>query len=250
MKNYDPVMSFGKDEAEAYDAGQRFSRTPSRLDREAVVDLLADLARGGPTLELAIGTGWIALPLAARGIRVDGIDLSADMLAQLRSKPGGKDISVTTGDMADVAVDGRYRLVFVVANSFFNLLAQDDQVRCFENVAAHLEPDGVFVIEAFRPDFLYRLRDNQYVDAEAVEVDEVRLDVARHDSVKQLLVESHVSLSAKGVRLNPVVTRYAWPSELDLMARIAGLRLRDRFGGWNREPFTADSRYTISLYGV
>lgn len=249
MKNYDPVMSFRKDEAEVYDEGQRFSQTPSRRNRNAAIELLESLARGGPALELAIGTGWIALPLAERGIRVDGVDISEAMVAQLRAKPGGERISVTIGSMADAPFDGDYRLVFVVANSLFNMLTQEEQVRCFENVAAHLTDDGLFLIEGFLPGYLYALRDRQYVDAEAVEVDLVRLDVARHDPVGQLLMESHVSLSAGGVRLNPIVTRYAWPSELDLMARVAGLRLTERWSGWNREPFTAESRYAVSVYG-
>ena len=249
MKDYEPVMSFGPKAAEVYDDGQRFSKTPSRSHRDAAVALLENLAGGGPALELAIGTGWIALPLAARGIRVDGIDLSAPMVDELRAKPGGEQIAVTIGNMADVAVSGNYRLIFVVANSLFNLLTQDDQVRCFENVSAHLEDDGVFLVEVFRPDFLYRLRDNQYVAAEGVEVGEVRLDVARHDPVTQLLEESHVVLSRDRVRMNPVVTRYAWPSELDLMARIAGLRLKERWGGWSREPFTSESKYLVAVYG-
>jgi SAM-dependent methyltransferase len=249
MKNYEPAMSFDKDVAKTYDDQQHYSSTPSRQNREAAVALLAELARGGPALELAIGTGWIALPLAARGIRVDGIDISPDMVAQLRAKPGGDKLDVQIGDMASVAVDAAYRLIYVVANSLFNLLSQDDQVRTFENAAAHLAGDGVFLIEAYRPDFLYRLRDDQYVDAEAIEVDQVRLDVTRHDPVQQLQFESHVTLSEAGVRLNPIVTRYAWPSELDLMARVAGLRLKERWGGWHREPFTADRKYLVSVYG-
>jgi hypothetical protein len=122
-------------------------------------------------------------------------------------------------------------------------------VRCFENVASHLTPDGSFVVEAFVPTFLYRLRDDQYVDAEAIGVDEVNLDVARHDPVNQVLDESHVSLSREGVKVFPLVTRYAWPSELDLMARIAGLTLKDRWGDWNRRPFTSASRMHVSVYG-
>jgi hypothetical protein len=171
------------------------------------------------------------------------------MVDQLRAKPGGEEMSVTIGDMADVAVSGTYRLIYVVANSLFNLLTQEDQVRCFENVAAHLDDDGEFLIEVFRPDYLFRLRDNQYVDAEGIEVNEVRLDVARHDPLRQLLNESHILLSRDGVRMNPIVTRYAWPSELDLMARIAGLRPKERWGGWNREPFAADSEYLVAVYG-
>jgi len=214
MKNYEPVMSFGKDVA-------RMDRDFKRGDENAAVAFLAQLAGPGPALELGIGTGRIALPLAARGIRVDGVDISQAMVDQLRAKPGGDQISVTIGDLADVPVQGTYRLIFVVFNTLFNLLTQEDQVRCFENVAAHLADDGSFVVEAYVPAFLYRLRDDQYVDAEAIEVDEVRLDLLRHDPATQMLEESHVSLSQTGVRLNPVVQRYAWPSELDLMARIA-----------------------------
>jgi SAM-dependent methyltransferase len=242
MEGYEPSMSFDEDVAEMY-------RDIQRGDETEAVGFLERLAEGGPALELAVGAGRIALPLAARGIRVDGIDISSAMVAQLRSKPGGDRISVTIGDFAEVPVPGTYRLIYVVWNTMFNLLTQEDQVRCFENVADHLTGDGSFVIEAGVPGFLYRLRNDQYVDAEAIEVDEVRLDVARHDPVKQLLVESHLSLSREGVRLNPIVTRYAWPSELDLMARIAGLRLKERWGGWDREPFTSASSNCVSVYG-
>ena len=241
MRNYKPIMSFGKDVAEEYD-------DVPRGDEIAAVAFLERLAGRGPALELAVGTGRIALPLAARGIRVDGVDISPAMVAQLRAKPGGDQISVTIGDFADVLVPGTYRLIYVVFNTMFNLLTQEEQVRCFENVAAHLTDDGSFVIEAFVPSFLYRLRDNQHVDAEAIEVNEVRLDVLRHDPVTQHIEESHVSLSREGVRLNPVAQRYAWPSELDLMARIAGLRLKERRGGWNREPFTSTSSNCVSVY--
>jgi Methyltransferase domain len=234
-------MSFGEDLAERYDDAPRGDEGPA-------VAFLERLAGGGPALELAIGTGRIALPLAARGILVHGVDLSPAMVARLRRKPGGDRIPVTVGDFAEVPVPGSFRLVYVVFNTLFNLRTQDEQVRCFENVAAHLADDGTFVVEAFVPAFLIRLRDDQYVDAEAVGVDEVRLDVARHDPVTQRLYESHVSLSAAGIRLNPIVTRYAWPSELDLMARIAGLRLRERWGGWRRQPFTAASTMHVSVY--
>ena len=242
MKNYEPALSFGEDVAATYDEDD------VRGDEDDTVEFLARLAGDGPVLELAIGTGRIGLPLAARGVRVAGIEISPAMAARLRAKPGGDDIAVTMGDFADVAVPGTYRLAYVVYNTFFNLLTQDDQVRCFENVAAHLTDDGAFVIETFVPAFLYRLRNDQYVDAEAIEVGEVRLDVGRHDPVAQLLDESHVSLSNAGVRVFPIVTRYAWPGELDLMARIAGLRLADRWGGWNDEPFTSASERHISVY--
>ena len=179
---------------------------------------------------------------------MDGIDQSQAMVDQLRAKPGG-DIEVTIGDFAEVPVKGRYRLVYIVFNTIYNLLSQDDQVRCFANVAAHLEDDGRFVVEALVPDPMMRLRDGQYVDAEAVRVDEVRLDVARFDPVTQLLDETHVQLTADGIRLSPIVTRYIWPSEMDLMARLAGLRLHHRYGGWQHEPFTRDSRLHVSVYG-
>ena len=242
MKGYEPVMSFGEDVAE-------MDRDVQRGDEIAAVAFLEQLAGRGPVLELGIGTGRIALPLAARGVRVDGVDLSPAMIAQLRAKPGGDEISVTVGDFADVPVPGAYRLIFVVFNTLFNLLTQEDQVRCFENVAAHLADDGSFVVEAYVPAFLYRLRNDQYVDAEAVKVDEVRLDVLRHDAATQMLEESHVSLSRTGIHLNPVVQRYAWPSELDLMARIAGLRLKGRWGGWARESFNSSSNAHVSVYG-
>src|SRR5919106_6133917 len=179
MENYEPGMSFGEDTAEIYDQ-------EPRGDEEATVAFLEQWARGGPALELAIGTGRIALPLAARGIQVDGIDFSPAMVAKLRAKPGGDQIAVTIGDFADVPVPGTYQLIYVVYNTLFNLLTQDDQVRCFENVAAHLTDDGVFVVEAFVPAYLHRLRDDQYVDAERIDVGEVRLDVGRHDPVAQL----------------------------------------------------------------
>jgi SAM-dependent methyltransferase len=242
MKDYQPVMSFGKDVAKAYCDMQRG-------DEAEAVALLAGLAGSGPALELAIGTGRIALPLAERGIRVDGIDLSPAMLAELEAQRGGSEISVTVGDFADVPVAGAYRLIYVVWNTLFNLLTQEDQVRCFENVAAHLAMDGVFVVEAYVPAFLHQLRNDQHVDAEAVRVDEVRLDVLRHDRATQTIEESHVTLSAAGVHLNPVVQRYAWPSEIDLMARIAGLRLRNRWGGWDKRPFDSTSGVHVSVYG-
>jgi SAM-dependent methyltransferase len=235
-------MSFAPDAAAIYD-------DVPRGDEDETVAFLAQLAGAGRALELAVGTGRIALPLAARGVPVDGIDISDAMVARLRDKPGGAAIAVTMGNFADVAVAGRYRLIYVVYNTLFNLLSQDEQVRCFENVAGHLADDGVFVVEAFVPTYLHRLRDDQYVDAEAVAVDSVWLDVGRHDPVAQRLDESHVHLTDAGVRVYPIVTRYAWPSELDLMARIAGLRLRDRFGGWLGEPFDGRSARHVSVYG-
>ncbi len=236
------MTSFGEDIAPTYD-------DHLRGDEAETVACLEQLARGGPALELAIGTGRIGLPLAQRGIRVDGIEQSAAMIARLRAKPGGDQIAVTMGDMADVPVSDSYRLIFVVYNTLYNLLTQEDQVRCFDNVARHLTEDGVFLVEALVPNSLYRLRDDQYVEAEAVEVHKVTLDVGRFDPVTQLLDESHVTLSHEGIRVGPIVTRYIWPRELDLMARIAGLRLHGRWAGWNHEPFDARSLRHVSVYG-
>jgi SAM-dependent methyltransferase len=241
MQGYTPGMSF--DETNAAEV-----RIYRRGDEEVAVAFLAQAAQGRPALELAIGTGRIALPLAAQGICVDGIDISPAMISQLRAQGGGEGLAVMLGDFADVEVSGTYGLIYIVWNTLFNLLTQEEQVRCFANVAAHLDPGGVFVIETYVPAFLYRLQNNQYVEAEAIEVDAVRLDVLRHDAAAQRIEESHVTLSAAGVRLNPVVQRYAWPSELDLMARLAGMRLRERWGGWQREPFTRDSGLHVSVY--
>ena len=243
MKNYEPVMSFGEEVAE------RDRRSPGRGDEDAAVAFLEALAGGGPALELAIGTGRIALPLAAGGIRVDGIDISPHMVAELRKRPGGDQIAVTLGDFADVAVSGSYRLIYVVFNTLFNLLTQDDQVRCFQNVAAHLAADGSFVVEGYTPAYLHRRTDYGNVRAEAVEVDHVWLEVDRHDPVTQTLDESHVRLSPAGVRVYPIVQRYVWPGEMDLMARLAGLRLKQRWAGWGRSPVTADSQNLVSVYG-
>jgi SAM-dependent methyltransferase len=242
VDDYRPVDSFDETNAARYDD------LAQRGDEEAAVTFLHRMAPDGPTLELGVGTGRIALPLAALGVPVHGIDLSEPMVARLRAKPGGDRLHVTIGDFADVGVHGSYRLVYVVFNSFFNLLSQEDQVRCFENVAAHLTDDGAFVIEAFVPNFLVRLDHDQYVHAEGINVDEVRLDLLRHDGATQMIEENHVSLSAAGLQFNPVVQRYAWPAELDLMARIAGLRLAERWGGWKREKFTSASDLHVSVY--
>lgn len=243
METYKPEMSFGDQVADTYD------ETAVRGDEEATVACLAQLARGGRALELAIGTGRVAIPLAATGIPVDGIDFAPAMLAKLQAKPGGDQLTVTLGNYADVAVPGAYDLIYVVFNTFFNLLTQDEQVRCFENVAAHLTEKGVFVIEGGVPTEFCRLRNNQYVDLEGIAVDRVHLDLARYNPLTQLLEESHITISHQGTRLSPIVTRYAWPAELDLMARIAGLRLQARWADWRRAPITASSNNCISVYG-
>jgi hypothetical protein len=237
------ATTFGERYADVYDDDLR----PD--DTGAAVDFLRRMAGHGPALELAVGTGRVALPLADRGVQVDGVEISPEMVAKLRAKPGGDRLNVTVGDFADVPVGGRYRLIFVVFNTIFNLVTQDDQVRCFRNVAAHLDRDGSFVIEAFVPDHT-RLAEDQHIATESTALDEVVLETWRHDPVTQTLDKVHVRLDDKGVRLYPVVLRYAWPAELDLMARLAGLRLKERWAGWDGEPFGPRSARHISVYAL
>jgi SAM-dependent methyltransferase len=214
-----------------------------------MIDRLAELANGGRVLELAIGTGRIAVPLKNKGLDISGIDISPEMVSKLKEKPGSAEISVIMGDFADVAVEGKFDLVYLVANTIFALLEQSDQVRCFQNVADHLEPGGRFVIEAFYPD-LARFDRGQRVQANSVGRDKVVLDVTQHDAVKQLVTSQWIEVSATGVKLRPVMVRYAWPSELDLMGRLAGLELEARWGGWEGEPFAANSPRHVSVYRV
>lgn len=190
----------------------------------------------------------VALPLAQRGLEVHGIDASDAMVAKLRAKPGGEAIPVSIGNFVDVGVEGRFSLIFVVFNTLFALDSQEEQVRCFSNVANHLADGGLFLIEAFVPD-LTRYTLGQHTHTYSVELDRVHLDVARLDLAAQQIVSQHVVLSESGIRLYPVKIRYAWPSELDLMARLAGLRLKERWSGWGRERFTATSTRHISAYG-
>jgi SAM-dependent methyltransferase len=215
---------------------------------EAAVNTLSEMARGGRVLELGIGTGRIALPLRQKGVVVHGIDASTAMVAKLRAKPGGENIPVTIGDFADVAIEGQFSLIYVLFNTFFALLTQEAQLRCFENVARHLGPEGVFVMEAFVPD-VARFSGGQTTRTIGLTEAEVRLDATLHDPLTQQITIQHVVLSEQGVRLYPVKLRYVWPSELDLMARLAGLSLRERWGSWTRDSFTADSGQHISVYG-
>jgi SAM-dependent methyltransferase len=228
--------TYGDRIAEVYD-----TMTESMPDPVDCVDRLAELAGPGPALELGIGTGRVALPLAARGVEVHGIDASAAMVERLRAKPGGAAIPVTMGDFADLAVEGSYRLVYAVFNTFFSLLTQDDQVRCFEAVAGHLAPEGAFVLELFVPDPTMH-PGGQSVRTRHLGLDRARLDLALHDPVAQRVDFHNVLLTAGGIQMLPGTVRYAWPAELDLMARLAGLRLRERWGGWRREPYTASTK--------
>jgi SAM-dependent methyltransferase len=240
MDDYGP-STYGDHIADVYDA---WFHPPS--DPGAAVDFLAELAGSGPALELAIGTGRIALPLAARGVEIRGIDASTAMVDKLREKPGGTDIPVTMGDYTDVAVEGRFRLVFVAFNTLFALLTQDDQRRCVRNVADHLTDDGVFAVEAFVPD-LARFDRGQRVQTHRLDTGRVFLDVSMHHPEHQRVSVQLVVLEESGFRMFPVELRYVWPSELDLMAALAGLRLRERWGDWNREPFTGEGKH-VSVY--
>jgi len=242
MPEYD-ASTYGENIAEVYDEWYG----SMDLDTDAAVEFLAGEAGKGPILELAIGTGRIALPLAAREIEVHGIDVSPAMLAKLGEKPGGDRIRVTIGDFADVGVIGQYSLIYIVFNSLFALLTQEDQIKCFRNVAEHLTEEGLFVVEAFVPD-LQRFDRHQRLSVQTIEQDDLRLEASQHDPVNQIVESRHVVVSEQGIKTYPLKIRYAWPSELDLMARLAGMQLRDRWGGWRSEPFNASSRMHVSVY--
>ena len=212
---------------------------------EPAVGLLAGLAGGGQALELGIGTGRIALPLARRGIRVEGIDLSRAMVARLRAKPGGEAIRVTIGDFATTAAGGPFRVAYLVFNTIMNLTTQEAQVACFRNVAAQLEPGGCFVIEVMVPE-LRKLPPGQNVVPFHVSPQRWAFDV--YDTATQAMSSNYVTVSGGQGEYRSIPFRYVWPAELDLMAQLAGMRLRGRWGGWAREPFTGDSGQHVSIW--
>jgi SAM-dependent methyltransferase len=214
---------------------------------ERCIDLLAELAGGGSALELGIGTGRIALPLRQRGVDVHGVDASPAMVAKLRAKRGGDAIPVTMATFADFSLDERFALAYIAFNTFFAPVTQEEQIRCMETVARHLSPGGRFVIEAFVPD-LARFVSNQTVRVVGLESSEVRIDASQLDLAQQRVTSQHIVLTERGTRLYPVTLRYVWPSEMDLMARIAGLRLEHRWADWQRAPFGAESTKHISVY--
>jgi SAM-dependent methyltransferase len=229
--------------AARYDESAADMFDPAVVD--PVVDLLVELAGGGRALELGIGTGRIALPLAQRGVPVHGIELSKAMAARLRAKPGSEDIGVTIGDFATATVDGTFSLAYLVFNTIMNLTTQAAQVACFCNVAAHLEPGGCFVIEVAVPD-LQRLPPGETV--RAFHVSDTRLGFDEYDVAAQGLVSHHFEFVDGRVERLSIPFRYVWPAELDLMAELAGMRLRDRWSGWKREPFTSESRQHVSVW--
>jgi len=218
------------------------------IDGETIASKLADLAGGGPALELAVGTGLVALPLTEMGVEVHGIDISEAMVSKLRAKPGGADVPVTMGDFAEVPVEGRYPLIYLVFNTIFALTTQEEQVSCFANAAAHLTEGGIFVIEAFVPD-LARFQLGQRVEALEVGVDGMVLNTLKLDPGAQTVqvLQLHIE-DGKPITTYPVKLRYAFPSELDLMARLGGLRLRERWGGWEGEPYTGLNPRHVSVY--
>ena len=212
---------------------------------DPAVELLAELAIGGRALEFAIGTGRIALPLAQRGVPVDGIDVSNAMVARLRAKPGGEDIRVTIGDVATTRADGTYLLVYLVYNTIGNLTTQAAQVACFRNAAAHLEPGGCFVIEVGVPE-LRRLPPGETFHVFGA--NEGYWGIDEYDVATQGLISHHLEIVDGRLERFSAPYRYVWPAELDLMAELAGMRLRERWGGWKREPFTNESRTHVSVW--
>jgi SAM-dependent methyltransferase len=234
---------FDEPVAELYDESSAEMFDPAVVG--PAVDFLASLAGDGATLELGIGTGRIALPLHGRGVPVHGIDLSAAMVERLRAKPGAEDIAVVVGDFATTRVDGSFRLVYLVFNTIMNLTTQDEQVDCFRNAAEHLEPGGCFVVEVMVPD-LQRLPRGETV--RPFLVDPPRLGFDEYDVVAQALVSHHFSVEDGQAHADSIPFRYVWPAELDLMARLAGLRLRERWAGWTRERFTALSTGHVSVW--
>ncbi|OLC23899.1 MAG: methyltransferase [Actinobacteria bacterium 13_1_20CM_2_65_11] len=238
-----PKNYFDERIAKGYEAKWPESFEPAVVD--PAVSFLADLAGSGAALELGIGTGRIALPLNQRGITVHGIELSPAMVAQLRAKPGTEDIAVTIGDFATARVDGSFKLAYLVRNTITNLTTQDAQVQCFRNVAAHLEPGGCFVIEVYVPE-LQRLPPGETIHA--FTVTPTHLGFEEYDVATQIAFSHHYWVVDGRLETFSAPFRYVWPSELDLMARLAGMTLRERWSSWEREPFTSDSRSHISVW--
>lgn len=243
MTELDEDGYFGEDIAETYDESSADMFRPEAV--EPAVDLLADLAGDGQALELGIGTGRIALPLSRRGIPVHGIDMSRAMVSQLRAKPGGDAIDVTIGDFATTRVPGTFAVAYLVFNTINNLTTQDAQVDCFRNAAAHLRPGGCFVIEVGVPD-LRRLPPGQ--SAVPFTISPTRLGFDTYDVATQAMSSHHITIVDGRPSYWSLPFRYVWPAELDLMARLAGMRLRDRWEGWRREPFTGESRRHVSVW--
>ena len=229
--------------ANLYDEIEALMFEPKAID--PVVDLLQKLAADGRALELGVGTGRIAIPLSRRGVPVHGIDISKAMAAKLREKPEGRNIGVTIGDFTTATVAGRFNVAFLVFNTIMNLTNQPAQVLCFRNLAAHLAPQGFFVVEVVVPD-LQNLPRGETI--QSVQLSPTEWDFDEYDVVSQRLTSHHYRLLDGNVENWSVPFRYVWPSELDLMAQSAGLELRHRWGGWSEEPFTSESRMHVSVW--
>ena len=239
---------FDEPVAARYDESAAEMFEPAAVD--PVVDFLAGLAGEGRALELGIGTGRIALPLARRGVAVHGIELSNAMAARLREKPGGDEVGVTIGDFATTTVDGAFSVAYVVFNTIMNLTTQAEQVACFRNVAAHLEPGGCFVVEVMVP-FYFHSTGLAVPPGDTFRVfdsSETHWGIDEYDVANQGLVSHHFDLADGRFELLSMPFRYVWPAELDLMAELAGMRLRERWSGWQREPFTGESRQHVSVW--
>ncbi|MER7416172.1 class I SAM-dependent methyltransferase [Micromonospora peucetia] len=241
MSVFDDPGLFGRLWADTYDE-------TGNPDPTAAVDFLAGLAEGGPVLELAIGTGRVALPLTERGIAVEGVEASPEMVAKMRAKPGGDGIPVAIGDMADVpATGGPYQLAYLVFNTLFNLVDAERQADCFRNVARVLAPGGAFAIETFVPDPADFDRDEQ-VQMRSVTEDSATIRLHQYDRAAQTFVRQTITFDRDGVHLRPFAMRYLWPEQIDELAERAGLRLAERYADWHRSPFEADSAAHISVY--
>jgi SAM-dependent methyltransferase len=238
-----PEDHFGERVAARYDERYGYQSDPAVVG--PMVDFLAELASDGAALELGIGTGRIALPLAQRGVRVHGIDLSEAMLARLHAKPGAEQIGVTVGDFATATVDATFSVAYLVANTIMNLTTQEEQVDCFRNVAAHLEPGGCFVVEVLVPG-LRRLPPGETL--QPFDVSSTHLGFDEYDVARQGVVSHHYWIADGQVEVLSPPFRYVWPSELDLMARLAEMSLRERWSSWTREPFTSESTKHISVW--
>ena len=238
-----PANYFDERIATSYEARWPELFEPAAID--PVVAFLAGLAGDGAALELGVGTGRIAIPLSRRGVPVHGIDLSPEMVAELRAKPGGGDIGVTVGDFATTRVGGRFRLAYLLRNTIMNLTTQDGQVACFQNVAAHLEPGGCFVIEVVVP-ALQRLPPGETI--RPFTVTPAHLGFEEYEVATQIAISHHYWMLDGQFQTLSAPFRYVWPSELDLMARLAGLTLRERWSDWARSPFTSDSTQHVSVW--
>lgn len=240
MKEFGP-STFGDLNADEYDA----LHNPGTTDD--CVNLIADLAGNGDVLELAIGTGRVALPLAQRGLKISGFDASPQMLDILKDKPGGSDIPNWLADMASFDLEQEFDFAFLIFNTLYNLTTQGEQVRCLQHVAKHLRPGGKFLVEAFMPN-RETFENNQAVRTKHVDYDKVWLEAVQHDPIAQTLNYQRIRISQQGTELKPLPMRYVWPAELDLMARLAGLAPISHWGGWHKQPLSAASEMYVILY--